>query len=257
MPTQAARSTLERGRLAIIIDDCGQWLPVERAFLHLPVIVTLAVLPFVHGTAEIQRDAQRADRPVILHLPMQPFAHLYPGPGEITLAMSDAQIERQVERDLAQVPLAGGVNNHEGSAATSSARVMRAVARVLRDRGLFFVDSRTAASSVAARITTAMGVPTVSRDVFLDDRNDLSYVEGQLREAAAIALRSGSAVAIGHPRAATLNALRAMAPALRREGITFVPVQSLAENEPLSGPASAPPTERSHPTAPAKPARAR
>jgi polysaccharide deacetylase 2 family uncharacterized protein YibQ len=45
--------------------------------------------------------------------------------------MDDGTIRSQLRSDLADVPLARGVNNHEGSRATADARVMNDVAAVL------------------------------------------------------------------------------------------------------------------------------
>lgn len=218
-----------RARLAIIIDDCGQWIDTERKLVALPIPLTLSVLPDVRYTTTIAREAAAAGKGVMLHLPMETVSGLDPGPGKVTTEMSDAAIRMQVDDDLAQIPLAQGVNNHEGSKATANARVMRAVAQSMARHGdLFFIDSRTIANSVAQREVAAAGLPTASRDVFLDDKDNVSYVETQLREAAAIALQKGGAIAIGHPREHTYEALRAMIPELQREGITFVLARSLA-----------------------------
>ncbi len=215
-------------KLALIIDDCGQWIDTERGFVALPIPLTLAVLPYVRYTATIASEASAAGKGVMLHLPMEPVSEIYPGPGEIKTSMSNAQIAAQTRADLAQVPLAQGVNNHEGSKATSSRRVMDDVMGVLAEHpGLFFIDSRTIATSVAAQVAASDGVPSASRDVFLDDKANLAYTEGQLREAAAIAERTGSAIAIGHPRPTTLAAVTALYPELEAAGIRFVLVKSL------------------------------
>jgi uncharacterized protein len=215
-------------KLALIVDDCGQWVDIERGYIALPIPLTLSVLPHVHAGTQIAQEAQNAGKGVMLHLPMETISGVYPGPGEVKTSMSDAQIVAQVQDDLAQVPLAQGVNNHEGSKASADPRVMRDVMQVLSQHGgLFFIDSRTNAASVGAQEATAAGIPTASRDVFLDNREDVNYTEGQLREAAAIALRTGNAIAIGHPRATTLEAVRAMIPQLQAKGITFVLVSSL------------------------------
>jgi polysaccharide deacetylase 2 family uncharacterized protein YibQ len=230
-PTQtAAAETAAPGRakLAIIIDDCGQWIDTERAFADLPIPLTLSVLPDVRYTATIARYAAAHGKGVMLHLPMETVSGLNPGPGKVTTEMSDAAIRAQVDGDLAQIPLAQGVNNHEGSKATADARVMRDVAQAMARHGdLFFIDSRTVAASVAQREVAAAGLPTASRDVFLDDKDTVAYVEGQLRKAASVALQKGSAIAIGHPRKHTYEALRAAFPELQREGITFVFARSL------------------------------
>ncbi|HTJ28430.1 MAG TPA: divergent polysaccharide deacetylase family protein [Candidatus Limnocylindria bacterium] len=214
-------------RLAIIIDDCGQWLTTERGFIALPEPLTLSVLPHVRYGGLISREALAAGKGVILHLPMEPRSEIDPGPGEISTSMSDAAIARQVDDDIASVPLAIGANNHEGSRATSDDRVMRDVSAVLAQHHYFFVDSRTSAATVAQRDAAAAGIPTASRDVFLDDVADVAATEDQLRRAAAIAREHGSAIAIGHPRPTTLVAVRALLPELRREGIDFVLARDL------------------------------
>ncbi|NNM99076.1 MAG: divergent polysaccharide deacetylase family protein [Candidatus Eremiobacteraeota bacterium] len=216
-----------RARLALIVDDCGQWLHIEEGYISLPIPLTLAVLPELRYSTRIADEAHAAGKGVMLHLPMQPIAALNPGPGKIMVSMNDETIEAQVARDIDAVPYAEGANNHEGSRATSDPRVMAAVMRVFRRRGLFFIDSRTIATTVAQRTARAYGVPNAARDVFLDDRNTLPAVEAQLRLAARIALAHGSAIAIGHPRPATLAAVRALYPELQREGITFVLARTL------------------------------
>ncbi|MFN2527462.1 MAG: divergent polysaccharide deacetylase family protein [Candidatus Baltobacteraceae bacterium] len=208
-------------RLAIIIDDCGQWPQTERALIALPIAITISVMPKERYTKEIAQAASDAGKGIMLHLPMEPVAAIDPGPGKITTEMSDAEVAAQVKEDVALVPLAKGVNNHEGSKASSDVRVMRDVVSVLAPTGLFFIDSRTSAQSVAAQIAAEGGMKTASRDVFLDNEDNVDAIEKMLRTAASVALKSGSAIAIGHPRAATLQALRALIPELQSEGITF------------------------------------
>jgi polysaccharide deacetylase 2 family uncharacterized protein YibQ len=209
-------------RLAIIIDDCGQWPDTEHGFIALPVALTMSVLPHVRYGTQIARDAQAAGKGIMLHLPMEPVSGIDPGPGRITTKMDDAAITAQVRDDIASVPLATGVNNHEGSRATADDRVMRDVAAVLAADHLFFIDSLTSGSSIAQRDARAAGIATASRDVFLDNVADVDATEAQLRHAAQVAKTNGTAIAIGHPRPTTLAAVRALLPELQRDGITFV-----------------------------------
>jgi uncharacterized protein len=215
-------------KLALIVDDCGQWIDTERGFIALGIPVTLSVLPDVPYTGEIAREASNAGKGVMLHLPMETVSGMNPGPGKVTTEMTDPQIVAQVETDLDQVPQARGVNNHEGSKASADERVMRAVVGVLAHRGgLFFIDSRTSANSVGEQTAESLGVPTAARDVFLDNKADVAYSEAQLLEAADIAKRHGSAIAIGHPRPSTLEAVRAMIPRLEASGVQFVLAQDV------------------------------
>lgn len=226
-PTSTPAANPNGPQLALIVDDCGQWIATERGFVALGIPLTLSVLPDVPYTNVIATEASDAGKGVMLHLPMETLSGLNPGPGKVTTEMSDAQIVAQVRSDLADVPLARGVNNHEGSKASADTRVMRAVIGVLAQHSLFFIDSRTNVASVGEATARAMGVPTAARDVFLDNRADVAYTEAQLSQAAAIARRTGSAIAIGHPRPTTLAAVRAMIPRLQALGIQFVLVQDI------------------------------
>jgi len=215
-------------KLAIIIDDCGQWLDTERALIDLPIALTVSIMPNAPYKDTIAQRASAAGQGVMLHLPMEPLSG-DAGTGAITTSMDDSTIEAQVRDDLKDVPLARGVNNHEGSKATADARVMHDVAEVLAEQRVYFVDSRTTAATQAAHETAALGVPTASRNVFLDNVADVASVEAALEHAADVAQTKGSAIAIGHPKAATLAALRAEIPALEREGVTFVLAQDLVQ----------------------------
>lgn len=214
-------------QVALIIDDCGQWLGTERGMIALPIPITLSVLPHVHYSQTIAQEAADAGKGVMLHVPMEPLSHINPGPGEIKTAMSDDAIAKQMEDDVAQVPLAKGMNNHEGSEATADPRVMKDVMAVVREHGLFFIDSRTNAKTVGAAQATDDGVPTASRDVFLDDEASVAYTESMLERAVKIARENGSAIAIGHPKPTTLAAIREMYPKMEAEGIRFVLASSL------------------------------
>jgi len=214
--------------VAIIIDDCGQWPVTERGFLALPVPLTLSILPHVRYSAQIASDAAAAGKGIMLHLPMEPLGRDTAGPGEITTVMTDAQIATTTEGDLAQVPAARGMNNHEGSKASADGRVMKDVIAVAKEHDLFFIDSLTNAQSVGAQTARDAGVPEASRDVFLDNRADEAYTEQMLQQTVERAKRNGSAIAIGHPHPTTLAALAAFYPKMQAEGVRFVLASELA-----------------------------
>ena len=92
----------------------------------------------------------------------------------------------------------------------------------LRDRGLFFIDSRTTTATVAYDVAERSGVPASSRKVFLDDNPTKEAVRAQLNLAARDAVRDGSAIAIGHPRPGTIAALAETLPQLKSRGIRLV-----------------------------------
>jgi uncharacterized protein len=189
--------------------------------------VTLSVLPHVRFGSAIARDASAAGQGVMLHLPMQTISGQYPGPGTITTTMSDAAIRSEVAGDLAELPQARGVNNHEGSLATQDARVMGDIADVLAQDGRYFIDSRTSSASVGESVAHERGVLTASRSVFLDNVDSEPAVAARLLEAISDARATGSAIAIGHPRAATLAAVRSVAPRAAADGVELTLASAL------------------------------
>ena len=215
-------------RVAIIIDDCGYNVKRCEQFLALPIPITLSILPLTPHAKQLVADALAAGKSVMLHLPMEPeSATVHPGPGAILTEMSDDQVRSQVEADIDSVPGVPGANNHEGSKATSDPRVMRDVLEVFREHHLFFIDSMTSYTTVGAATAQELGIPTARRDVFLDDSRDVPYIQGQFAELQRVALKRGSAIAIGHPFDTTALALRESIPKLEQAGITFVPAQDL------------------------------
>jgi len=218
-------------RLAIVIDDLGNELAPARRLAGWPQPVAGAVLPGLAHSAASARALSEGGKQVLLHLPMEPegFPRVRPGPGVILRAQSDGEIAQTLEADLATVPGAAGVNNHMGSAATADPRVMRAVARVLSHRGLFFVDSRTTDATVAERTAEEESVPSARRRVFLDDVATEAAVKERLDEAIERARTEGSAIAIGHPYPATLAVLERELPTAGEKGVKLVKVGELVK----------------------------
>ncbi len=219
---------LGHGNLALLIDDFGYSSETISSFAAMPRPVTFAVLPYRPHSGEAASRALSAGHQVMLHLPMEPLtASEQSEASTITVAMSDQEIRDMVAKAIKAVPGIIGVNNHQGSKATGDRRVMKAVLGVLKANNLFFVDSRTSGQSIAADAARQAGVRTGSNRIFLDGRNEVDYIKGQLRTAARLAIRDGNAIAIGHARPATAIAVRGMIPELEAMGVKFVFVSQL------------------------------
>ena len=215
-------------RAAIVIDDLGQQIGPVHDLLGLPYALTFSVLPRLPASREASADASRAGREVMLHLPMEPLgAGINPGAGAILVGMRAPDVARTVEADLESVPDARGVNNHMGSRATSDPALMAAVMKELSSKRLYFIDSRTAPSTVAFDAARRAGIPAFYRSVFLDDTETVEYTLGQLRSFRSLVERQGSALAIGHPHPTTIRALEAFLPELDRDDIEIVPASRL------------------------------
>ncbi len=223
------REAPQLNRAAIVIDDLGQDLEAARQLAALPYPLTFSVLPHQRHSAEVADEAQRSGREVMLHLPMEPepTSPGTAGDGAITVGMSSDDVARTVQADLAWVPHARGVNNHMGSRATAHAELMSAVMTALTRRHLYFVDSRTTASSVAFDVARRFHVPAFYRSVFLDDTKTTAYSIGQLREFRRLIEQQGVALAIGHPYPTTAAALEQFLPEFEKHDIQLVPVSEL------------------------------
>ena len=154
---------------------------------------------------------------------MQPeSARIQSEQSELRVGMDTRQVRSVLANMLDTVPHVVGVNNHEGSRATSDTALMEASTPALRERGLFFIDSRTAATTVAYDAAERAGIAAASRKVFLDDSPQPGAIREQLKIAADDAIRDGAAIAIGHPHPATIAVLSEDAPSLQSRGIQFV-----------------------------------
>jgi polysaccharide deacetylase 2 family uncharacterized protein YibQ len=197
-----------RPRLALIIDDIGASLPHARAFLELNVPITFAILPRLPMTEESAHLIHNEGHEIMLHQPMEPRDRcLSPGPGALYVGDEPNKISDTVEENISSIPFATGMNNHMGSRFTASPKEMFETLQVVKDRGLFFVDSLTTGDSKGYKTAKTLHLPATSRDVFLDNRVAVSAIMQQLQQLKGIALRHGQAVAIGHPFIETSRAI--------------------------------------------------
>jgi len=215
-------------KLAILLDDLGSDRAVADEIFALGVPITISVLPFHAHSREIADEAAKHGSEVMLHLPMQSLANETQEQEELKPGLSEEQVEKIVARMLEAVPHANGVNNHQGSEATANGTLMDALMPVLKDAGVFYVDSRTTAATVAFETAKRDGVKTAFRNVpFLDDVRTKAAVEKQLMLAIRGAKEKGEAIAIGHPHAETLLALRQMLPEMKKQRVRLVFVSEL------------------------------
>jgi polysaccharide deacetylase 2 family uncharacterized protein YibQ len=197
--------------IALVIDDVGRDLAALRALLTLDPELTFSVLPHAAQREESLQALRAAGRELMLHLPMVPHDRS---------RVSDEAIVLGIARPLApaaracvdRVPDAVALNNHMGSALSEDERAMDEVLLVARERGLDVLDSRTSERSRVCEVARRLGLRCLARDLFLDDAPggaDTQEVARRLRLAWSRARQRGWAIAIGHPYAATIDALRA------------------------------------------------
>jgi len=231
-PEPQAPSGHNKPQISIIIDDVGVDIQGSKRAMQLPAYVTLSFIPYSTRLREQTKDARDLGHELMLHMPMEPLGHADPGPDALLVNLPMDELRQRFESALASFVGFDGVNNHMGSKFTSFQPGMDMVMDELKPRHLFFLDSRTSGQSIGEKVAREKGVPTISRDVFLDDDQTLSLINNQLEETERIARRKGYAIAIGHPHTTTLEALEKWLPEAEARGIVFVPVRQLIKESP-------------------------
>ena len=211
------------GIIVLIIDDFGYRNDlISDGFLNLDVPITCAIIPGHSQSRIFAKKAVAAGQEVIIHMPMESTV-LTAGEEEykIKTGMTSEEIEWRINEVLKEIPEAVGMNNHQGSKATTDSKIMSVVASVLKRRGKYFLDSRTAPNTVGEESMRSIGVPTASRHVFLDNNPSINEISAQFDELVAFANKRGLGIGIGHAKPNTLKVLQDKIPELLKAGYKF------------------------------------
>ena len=205
--------------VALIVDDLGYDKKIAKKFLALNVNLTFSILPHSPFQNEIARLASSKGIEIMLHLPMEPveYPDVNPGPGTLMSSMSPDELISQLEDDLNALPGITGVNNHMGSKLTAESTQMYQIFSILKQRGLFFIDSRTTSDSMGRPSARLLQIPFAERDVFIDHYLKPNFIRKQIKELIRIARSNGAAVGILHPHSTTYQILREELPELQNQ----------------------------------------
>ena len=214
-------------KIAIVIDDMG-YRQSDRNALNIKGNFTYAILPFAPLTKELAFAAHAKNREILAHIPREALAnnHLL-GLVEINSSMNQQQINRQLQHAINNVPYAQGINNHMGSKLTTLAKPMRWIMALLSQQQLYFLDSKTSATSIAASTAKKFGLATAQRDVFLDNQLDLTSLNKQFDQLIKIAKKHKSAIGIAHPHPQTIAFLAKISARLTKLNIKLVPLSEV------------------------------
>ena len=210
--------------ISIIIDDIGYRLKEGREMINLSADLTYAVLPNAPKARQLANLAHQRGKEVMLHMPMQSTLGEAAEEGVLAIDMEEQEVKQALLQAFNKVPHAIGMNNHQGSLLTRHPGHMTWVMKAMREKNCFFVDSRTAKQSIAAKIAIEQGVAVVSRDVFLDHIIEVENIKQQFNILIKHAREKGYAVGIGHPHPETLSVLQEMLPTLALRGVRLEPI---------------------------------
>ena len=211
------------GVIVLVIDDFGYRNDnISDGFLNLSIPITCAIIPGHTASKKFAEKAVSYGKEVIIHMPME-SENYSPGEDEYKLltSMTSELLENKLIQAFESLPEAIGMNNHQGSKATSDRKTMTVLASVLKDRGKYFIDSRTSSLTIGEKTMISFGVPTARRNIFLDNNNDLDKIEEQMNKLANSAKKNGVAVGLGHARKNTLSVIEKVVPGLLDKGFVF------------------------------------
>lgn len=217
--------------VALIIDDGGYNIENIKEILALGKPITYAILPYAPYTQEVALLAYHKGNEVILHLPMEPKEKEGLPVEKIMLrnGMPPERIKMIIQNALRQVPHARGINNHMGSKATEDPRIMKVLMNVLKEEGMFYVDSGTSPNSVGPELAQENGVPFARNDRFIDHDKDVTSIKQAIRQSLKKAQKKGKVVLIGHPYPETKQAIQEIIPEIEKLGMRFVFASEVVE----------------------------
>lgn len=217
----------KNAKVVIIIDDMGM-SRYDSDVVKLKGPLTLAYLPYAKDLPEKTAKAKAQGHELMIHMPMEPMnPDLDLGPRPLLTGMDKDDFRKTLEWAFKSFDGYVGVNNHMGSKLTQDAQAMIWLMQALKARDLFFVDSKTIQTSLAAQMAYSFDLPYQERDVFLDHYTDLPSVKKALKQLEGIARKKGYAIAIGHPKPDTIKGLQEWLPTLKDKNITLVPVSRI------------------------------
>ncbi len=194
--------------LAVVIDDMGISQIRTKDIISLQAPLTASFLTYGKNLEEQVQNSRAAGHEIMIHTPMEAQNPVDTAPDVLTTKMTPQEIQTNLKIMLNKFHDVKGINNHMGSKLTEDKVRMLAVMDVLKERGLFFLDSKTSAKSRAEEAAAESGIAYAHRHVFIDNNNNKEYILGQLAKAENVARKNGYAIAIGHPKTQTYAALK-------------------------------------------------
>ncbi len=214
--------------IALIIDDIGFSRQRAREFLDLEVPLTFSILPRLKQSYDLALEIHESGHEIMLHQPMEPYnPTIDPGPGALYVGYQADRIAEIMEENIFGLPYMTGVNNHMGSKFTESRNKIKEFLGIIKETGFFFVDSLTTNRSKAYQTAKRLQIDTARRNLFLDNRQEVSAVLYQLSHLKIIAKKYGCAIGIGHPFPETARAIGYFIRDLKGSGVSLVPASNL------------------------------
>ena len=221
-------------RIAIVVGWLGLRAALaQRAINELPGTVTLGISPYSRNAQELVNQARVIGHEVVLMVPMEPLNYPASDPGPHTL-LTDLQPIDNIDRlEWLMSRIAGyvAVTDDMGSKFTATEAAIRPVLRAFKRRGLMYLDSRSAADSVASRVASELALPRAISNRLIDSVATAEAIDARLAELERIATVQGAAVGMAQPYPVVIARLKEWIRTLPDKNISLAPLTALANRQ--------------------------
>jgi uncharacterized protein len=220
----------KRPRVAIVVTSLGLSAAVtEAAIQGLPGEVTLAFAPYSAKLADWIEMARATGHEVLLNLPMEPleFPAVDPGPKALLTSLTVEENQDRLLWTLSRGVGYVGVADHLGSRFSMSREHLKPVLDSLNQRGLLYLDSRSAPLSLSPGLAAELGIPAAIATESFDEQIGRDAIDAKLAAIERAARKDGRAIGIGSPYPVTLERLAAWVASLEGKGIALAPVSAI------------------------------
>jgi len=219
-----------RGRIALIIRGLGVKADLtEQAIAGMPQQVAMAFVPYGDDLKSGTQRARQDRHDILLQIPLEPKGYPDKNPGPHTLLTSLSIDENLEHLDWLLDRFDGitGVTNYLGGKFAESPGAFAPLMMELKARDLLYVDDSKAANTTTRQIARQVSLAYSVADIVIDAKRQPDAIQQKLSELETQARQNGSAIAIGHAHAATLEALQGWMRSLNDKGLALVPITEL------------------------------
>lgn len=225
-------AALKPGQIAILLRGMGR---DDRnsgdAVSKLPAAVSLAFMPFAGLAPQWAKKAAEQGHEVIVQLPLEPSDYPVNNPGPETLLASSSPDENaaRLRTILARFDGYSGVTNFLGGKMLQSKTALRPILEEVKSRGLIYVgEGNNNSHAVVRGLAGEIGLRYGGANVMIDAQPTPAAIQAALERLIQIARKEGSAIGLGYASRATIEQLEAWSQTLAAQGVTLVPVGTLA-----------------------------
>ena len=223
-----------RPKVAIIVVGLGMGkAPTEAAITLRPGAVTLAFDPYGQDLAAWADKARQGGHETMMMVPLEPSSFPVDDPGPQALMTTNKPTENllRLEFVLSRIQRYVGVITVMGSKFNKDEARLETFLKIIKSRGLMFVDGSADDKSLAPGIAEKVKLPKAYTDFVLDSPPTKKAMDAKLIGLEKIAKADAVAVAIIEAYPVSIGRIAAWAAGLKKKNIVLVPASAVIDSQ--------------------------